>query len=199
MKNWYMAFVASLTGLALLFLGGHDAMGASAPKAIVFKKCLKCHQEYKEMKNVVAGDFYSRSRKAKSISVKVGKKIVLVKYDKNTTVKNVPSIKKLKKPVPVLVHYEKVGADLVATSIVAKPKFKVPEKQLMDTAELARLVAQGPAKAGYTLVDSRPGIRYKEGHIPTAISIPFPKMNELRGKLPKDKESLLIFYCGGFR
>ena len=99
----------------------------------------------------------------------------------------------------MLVHYKKVGQDLVATSIIAKPKFKVPEKQLLGTQELAKLVAQGPSNAGYTLVDSRPGIRYREGHIPTAISIPFPKMKDLKDKLPKDKNRLLIFYCGGVR
>ncbi len=192
------ALYAALAFL-IFFVWGGSAIGAKAPDTMVFKKCLKCHEDYKSMKNVVAGDFYSRSRKAKSISVKVGKKIVLLKYDKNTTIKNAPSIKKLKRPVPVLVHYKKVGNDLVATNIVVKPKFKVPEKQLIETQELAKLVAQGPSKAGYTLVDARPGIRYQEGHIPTAISIPFPKMKDLKHKLPKDKNRLLIFYCGGFR
>ena len=182
-----------------LFIWGGSAIGAKAPDVMVFNKCLKCHEDYKTMKDIVAGDFYSRSRKAKSISVKVDNKFVVLKYEKDTTIKNVPNIKKLKKPVPVLVHYKKVGQDLVATSIIAKPKFKVPEKQLIETQEFAKLVAQGPSNAGYTLVDSRPGIRYREGHIPTAISIPFPKMKDLKDKLPKDKNRLLIFYCGGVR
>ena len=76
--------------------GGGSAIGAKAPDVMVFNKCLKCHGNYKTMKDIVAGDFYSRSRKAKSISVKVGNKFVVFKYEKDTTIKNVPSIKKLK-------------------------------------------------------------------------------------------------------
>jgi rhodanese-related sulfurtransferase len=87
----------------------------------------------------------------------------------------------------------------VATEIVAKPKMKVPKEQLIATPELAKLVGQGPEKGGYTLIDSRPGIKFQEGHIPTALSIPFPKMTQLKGKLPKDKNRLLIVYCEGVR
>ena len=192
-----MFWVLFLGFVWLLFPTAIYAGDKSSPK--VFGKCLKCHSEYKDMKNIIAGDFYSRSRKAKSLQIKVGNRMELVKYDQNTTIKNIPSIKALRRPVPVLIHYKKVGPDLVATRILAKPKFKVPKEQLMSTPELAKLVSQGPEKAGYTLVDARPGIRYKEGHIPTAISIPFPKMKDLAWKLPKDKSRLLIFYCGGFR
>lgn len=192
---------AGLTGLALAVLA---VMGLSASPAaaevIAAKKCLKCHAEIKDMKNVVAGDFQSRSNKAKSISVMVAPgKNIIVKFTPQTTVTNVPSIKKLKKPIPVQVTYVKQGSDLVATAIVAKPKIKVPDKQLMGVKELAALVAQGPQKGGYTLVDSRPGIRYNEGHIPGAVMMPFPKMPEMMGKLPEDKGALVIFYCQGFR
>lgn len=199
MKQWRTMFwILVLGAVCLVFPAAHLHAGDKSPPKI-FGKCLKCHADYKDMKNIVAGDFYSRSRKAKSLQIKIGNKMELVKYDQNTTVKNIKSIKALKRPVPVLIHYKKVGADLMATQIIAKPKFKVPLDQLINTRELAKLVSRGPKKAGYTLVDARPGIRYKEGHIPTAISIPFPKMKDLAWKLPKDKNSLLIFYCGGFR
>jgi rhodanese-related sulfurtransferase len=70
---------------------------------------------------------------------------------------------------------------------------------LIQVGELAKLVDLGPEKGGYTLVDSRPGPAYMKGHIPTAISIPFPKMKEMTTKLPQDKDQLLIFYCQGYR
>jgi rhodanese-related sulfurtransferase len=57
----------------------------------------------------------------------------------------------------------------------------------------------GKQKGEYTLVDSRPGNLYMTAHIPTAISIPFPKMKEMMAKLPKDKNRRVIFYCEGFR
>ena len=110
-----------------------------------------------------------------------------------------PDIKSLKGTVAMQVHYKMAGKDRVATKIVAKPKFKVSEEQLIKVEELAKLVAQGPEKGGYTLIDSRPPGGYQKGHIPTAISIPFPKMKAMAGKMPNDKESMVIFYCQGFR
>ena len=190
--------------LALLLATGVTASfalaGPARAEVMADKKCLKCHAEIKDMKNVVAGDFQSRSNKAKSISVEVapGKNIIL-KFTPQTTVSNVPGIKALKKPIPVQVTYKKEGSDLVATAIVAKPVIKVPESQLIDVKEVAALVAQGPEKGKYTLVDSRPPIRFNEGNIPTSINMPFPKMPDMMGKLPKDKSQLVIFYCQGFR
>ncbi len=187
-----VAAMISVMGLAL--------PAVSQAKVIANKKCLKCHTEIKDMPNVVAGDFQSRSNKAKSITVDVGDgKVEVLKFTPQTTVKNVPNIKALKKPIPVQVTYEQKGKDLVATAIVAKPVIKVPEKQLIDVKELAALVKKGPAKGGYMLVDSRPGVRYQEGHIPTSVAMPFPKMPEMMDKLPKDKKALVIFYCEGFR
>lgn len=55
-----------------------------------------------------------------------------------------------------------------------------------------------PPKKGVMLIDSRPAARqYDPGHIPGAINIPDSKFDELAGKLPQDKNTLLIFYCGG--
>ena len=190
--------------LAVLLAAGVTASFALAGPAwaevMANNKCLKCHAEIKGMENVVAGDFQSRSNKAKSISVMVapGKNIIL-KFTPQTTVENVPNIKALKKPIPVQVTYKKEGSDLVATAIVAKPVIKVPDNQIIGAKELAALVAQGPDKGGYTLVDSRPPIRFNEGNIPTSINIPFPKMPDMMGKLPKDKSQLVVFYCQGFR
>jgi len=164
---------------------------------MVSKKCMNCHQELKDVKNVVAGDFYSRSGKAGSIQVQVDEDMRILKYRPETRVVNVPEIKSLKAPIPVRVHYKAEGEDLVATEIVAKPEIKVEESQLLSTEELKKLVAED--SGDFTLADSRPGIKYQESHIPGAISIPFPKMAEMKGKLPEDKDQLLAFYCGGFR
>ena len=97
------------------------------------------------------------------------------------------------------VHYDMVGSDRVAKEIVVKPKIEVPEDQIITAKELAKLVEMGPEKGGYTLVDSRPGPGYMKGYIPTAISIPFPKMKDMMDKLPKEKDSMVIFYCQGYR
>jgi rhodanese-related sulfurtransferase len=50
------------------------------------------------------------------------------------------------------------------------------------------------------LVDARPyKPKFVKGHVPTAVSIPDSQFDELKGKLPIDKDTQLIFYCGGFK
>lgn len=185
---------------AFILLPYQEAGAAKAPQTpqMQSKRCLNCHKTYKEMQDIVTGTFKSRSNKAKSIQVTIDNRMELLKYTPETTVKNVPDIKAIKEPMTVRVHYKRVGKDLVATEIVVKPKMEVPKDQLMEVEELAKLVALGPEKGGYTLVDTRPPIKFNAEHIPTSISIPFPKM-KTTDKLPKDKNSLVIFYCEGFR
>jgi rhodanese-related sulfurtransferase len=49
------------------------------------------------------------------------------------------------------------------------------------------------------IIDSRPKKpKYDKGHIPSAISIPESQFEKLQGKLPRDSQVPLIFYCGGF-
>lgn len=53
---------------------------------------------------------------------------------------------------------------------------------------------------GAMLIDSRPAqTKYNKGHIPTAISIPTTQWDELSGRLPADKATPIVFYCGGFK
>lgn len=56
-----------------------------------------------------------------------------------------------------------------------------------------------PPKKGVMLIDSRPAARqYDPGHIPGAINIPDTQFDKQVDKLPADKSTLLIFYCGGY-
>jgi rhodanese-related sulfurtransferase len=55
------------------------------------------------------------------------------------------------------------------------------------------------SKTEMILVDSRPKEgKYDQGHIPTAISIPDTHFEKMTDLLPVKKETLLLFYCGGF-
>lgn len=55
-----------------------------------------------------------------------------------------------------------------------------------------------PPKKGVMIIDSRPAARqFDPGHIPGAINIPETQFEKLVAKLPADKATLLIFYCGG--
>lgn len=60
-------------------------------------------------------------------------------------------------------------------------------------------VAQQITTNQAVLVDSRPKKpKFDKGHIPTAVSIPDSEFEKLKGKLPADKGTALIFYCEGF-
>ena len=55
-----------------------------------------------------------------------------------------------------------------------------------------------PPKKGVMIIDSRPAARqYDPGHIPGAINIPDSQFDKQVDKLPADKATLLLFYCGG--
>ena len=57
-----------------------------------------------------------------------------------------------------------------------------------------------PPRDDVTIIDSRPKrAKYDKGHIPGAISIPDRKFDTLKGALPENKDTLLIFYCGGLK
>jgi hypothetical protein len=196
--GWRYPTLAVMLAAGLLLAWGAPA-ALAGQKAKVHKPCMNCHTEFKDQENLVAGELNSRSMKAKSMSITVGGEVEVIKFTDQTKVENIDKIKSLKKPIPVAVLFEQKGADRVATLVKAKPKIVVPEKQLIGVKELAKLVAMGPKKGKYTLIDSRPPIRYTEGHIPTSLAIPFPAMPKKMGMLPKDKSELVIFYCGGFR
>ena len=63
---------------------------------------------------------------------------------------------------------------------------------------LVQQYAKVPQPEGAMIIDSRPyQPKYVNGHIPTAVSIPDSQFDKMTDKLPQDKNTLLIFYCGG--
>ena len=69
--------------------------------------------------------------------------------------------------------------------------------KIVDT-EFVSQVVEGKEKG--LVVDSRPARKkYDMGHIPGSINIPFSAFAKMTDKLPKDKDALLVFYCGGLK
>ncbi len=63
---------------------------------------------------------------------------------------------------------------------------------------LVQQYAKVPQPEGAIIIDSRPyKPKYVNGHIPTAVSIPDSQFDKMTDKLPQDKNTLLLFYCGG--
>jgi hypothetical protein len=162
------------------------------------KGCLKCH-EYDKQDNVLAGKLKDVSRKAKTIALQIGKNLEVVHFDDATVLENAPTFKKIPKNESVKIIYTKKAGKTYAKEVVVKKGLEVPKEKLISAEEVAKLVAQGPEKGKYVLLDSRPGKNYDEGHIPTAKKMPFFKFDKFKDKLlPKDKDALQIYYCGGF-
>lgn len=64
----------------------------------------------------------------------------------------------------------------------------------------AEFVAKKIADNDAIIVDARPQVaKYNKGHLPSAINIPFTHFEKLKGKLPSDGTTPLIFYCGGLK
>ena len=53
--------------------------------------------------------------------------------------------------------------------------------------------------AGAVIVDARPARKFKKGHVPTALNIPLRQFDAMMAKLPADKGTELIYYCGGYK
>jgi hypothetical protein len=82
----------------------------------------------------------------------------------------------------------------------APAKTEAPDWRFHDIVDVA-FVKQHvtiPLTDGVMLIDARPKrAKYDKGHIPMAVSIPDSRFAKMTDKLPKDKTTLLIFYCGG--
>ncbi len=177
---------------------------AAAPQAkpTMAKLCANCHQP---QPGTIRGNFDSVAYKTKSIQVKIDEATELLRFDDKLTILNVQApadspeqpLRGLKKGKEIRIDYTEKDGRKVATLISAKIPIKVaPEKQV-KTEEMEKLVAQGPEKGKYMLIDARPLPRVQEGFIPTAVNIPFPAFEKMKDKLPADKAMLIVYYCAG--
>lgn len=181
-------FLASTLVLAFLLTGC-----ASAPSD-TSQSAKAPAQTEQRTQNVYAGSIVGKSNKARTISISVGKEnqaqTMMVKFDDNTQGLNFAE-----KGEAAVIAWEQRGDDKFATEV--KPKLaKLPEGVTeIKVDEMYALVSSG---AEMTVADARPESRYDQAHLPGAISISVPKLKKMGEKaLPKDKDRLLVFYCGG--
>ena len=183
---------AGIVAAALLLTAGVSVAGE---KPSVTKPCIGCHDAED---GLVRGRLTNLSKKASTLQVSVGEATWVFSFDQGTSFANTDSIKGLKPNGETAVTFTRKGKRLYASSIAVKPKFEVPEDQLVDTAFIQKLIEKTPEEGRYVLVDARPGPKYHEGHIRNAVSMPFPAFDKMKGKvLPAAKDIQVIFYCGG--
>lgn len=141
----------------------------------------------------IKGKIQSISRKAKTIQlmdVKT-KKIEVIRFGQGTQFINAESIKEFIINDVILIDYEP-GREAKS---IKRVLVELPADKIIKTDEIVKLL-EGPSSE-YLIVDARPVKAYDVGHIPNAIVIPTKTMKGKMDLLPKDKNKLLIFYCGG--
>ena len=195
-RNKTLMLLAALAAATFSTAGNADA-----GKPSVGGPCQKCHTA---VPGAVRGNLGTVSPEFNSLQVKAGSLVWIVKYDDKTRVidgekiSGPESLKDLPISKEILVSYAGDESKPVATEIAVKQPYKVPDEQKITNAEVVNLVAMGPEKGQYTLIDARPNGAYLTGHIPTAISLPFDSFEEnCSVVLPQDKDKLIVFYCGG--
>ncbi|MCM2324021.1 MAG: rhodanese-like domain-containing protein [Oligoflexia bacterium] len=166
------------------------------------KVCLNCHEPREQ---VYRGYFESVAFKAKAIQLKTDDATLIFKFDEEKLKvelgdKTHPAehLREVKKGHEIEIKYEERDGEKHVVALELKPPIDLPAEKLISVAEVAKLVALGSEKGKFLLVDSRPLPRFQEGFIPTAVNLPYPAFKKLAAdRLPKDKDTFLIFYCGG--
>jgi rhodanese-related sulfurtransferase len=193
--------IACLT-LAMLAIVPTAAPAAEQEKPGSAKVCLNCH---KPEANNLRGHWESVAMKSSSLQIRIDNAAQVLKFDRNSLkVLNAVEqgglekmLKGIRKGHEVRIEYTEKDGGMVATVVAAKPPVKLAPSETISLAEVEKLVAQGPEKGNFTLIDSRPGLRFKEGAIPGAVNLPYPEFDKFADRLPVDKNRLVIFYCAG--
>ncbi len=197
------------TLVGALALGAQFAL-AQAPATAPAEKakppqpamCAACHKLAPQQ---MGGYLESAALKSQSVQLDVGAAAPqILRFDAKTLkviddgVEKTPEhLRDVKKRHETRVTWvEKDGAKFV-TEIRFKGPVKIDPKNLIDYAGVAKIVDGAPGSAAYTLIDSRPLVRFQEGAIPGAIHLPFIGFDKFADRLPKDKAQLIVFYCGG--
>jgi len=199
--------IAAVLATGILVAGQAIAQEKAAPaapqaKPTVAKVCGNCHQP---QPGTIRGNFDSVAYKTKSIQIKIDEATEIVRFDDKTQIANLQApadtpnepLRALKKGKEVRIDYTEKDGKKVATAVIVKPPIKVAPEKMVKTEDVEKLVAQGPEKGKYLLIDARPLPRFQEGGIPTAINIPFPAFEKMKDKLPADKTTLIVYYCAG--
>jgi len=184
-----------LYSFTLLLVCLFAAAPSFAAKPTTAAACKQCHQP---ADNIVRGTLFGISENFKTIQVTVGSLIWVIKYGDDLKIEGADKLSAIPKEKEISVTFTGPEKTPYAVSLAVKQPAKLPADKLISAGELSKLIAPGPDKGRFVLIDSRPAARYNEGHLPSAVNLPLDKFDTMKDKvLPKEKDTLLIFYCGG--
>ncbi len=191
-------------GLAYASLAGAQTPAtpaAPAAKSSMAPICGTCH---KPAPGVLHGYFENVAFKSGSIQLGLGSRMEIVRFDAKTlqvrdagAARAAEHLGKVRQGHEARIEFTEKDGVKYASLVALKGPIKIAPEKLVSYEDVAKLVALGPEKGAYTLVDSRPFPRFQEGTIPTAINLPYPAFDKLLERLPADKERLLVFFCQG--
>ena len=192
----------AILAMALAALGAGAALAqAPAGRPTIPQICTSCHQA---QPGSLQGIFENVAFKSQSIQLKIDAYTEIVRFDPKTlkvvdggVAKPTDALRDIAKNREARIDYVETDGTKLATQISFKGPIKVAPEKLVNYVEVEQLVAQGPERGNYTLIDSRPLPRVQEGTIPTAINLPYPAWDKSVDRLPKDKGRFTIFFCQG--
>jgi predicted sulfurtransferase len=187
-KKWATILLSLFVCSGLILFS--SAGMAQQEKPQIAKPCTQCH---KPDENMLRGLLGGVSEKAETLSIVIGPATWLVKFDDKTEVKGEKSLTKIPRDKEVSVTFVKKNGDLYAKTLSVKPPAQVPKEKLVTVDMVADHIKKGDA----VIIDSRPKVRYNDGHIVGALNIYDAEFDKNIDKLPKDKNQLIIFYCAG--
>ena len=190
--------------VALALAPGAFAQAPAVAKAAIPKLCTNCHQSGAGQ---LHGLFEDVAFKSTAMQLKIDAATEIVRFDPKALKvvvagepKDPEALRDVRKGHEARIEFAEKDGVKTATAISFKGPIKIAPEKLVAYDEVARLVAQGPEKGGYLLVDSRPPLRVQEGTIPTSINLPFTTagFDKLAAeRLPADKSTRIIFFCQG--
>jgi len=201
-KHKFFSRVALGALVAFIFSSGILLDTAPLSPAVAYAKEAK--QQLPRGEVLTKGVVKGISQKAKMITLdQKDKGFCFIKFNDKTVFKNVESAGKLKAGEKIKIHYKKMGGENVALE-VGKILVKLPEGVVeIQTKALEEIVA-GKKTGKFVLIDARPQPKFRENHIPGAVSVPYAKLKKVADSQEKglkllhfDKDATLIFYCGG--
>jgi hypothetical protein len=169
---------------------------AGSEKARMTPICAECH---KDDGKTIWGTIAPGSQQEGSFKVLAGKDTWNVRYDKDSKLKKLSTVRDLADEKAVKVAFRSEGgAQVYAEQVSYKSnfKFKNPE-DIVSVGEVAELLRKDPKEGNYVIFDSRGYDNFIEGHLPNAVLLPHYQFQEYRDRMPKDKNTLIVAYCRG--
>lgn len=178
------------------------AFAQSSPaKPSMAPVCGTCH---KPVEGTMRGYLDNVTLKSSAMQLNLGTGIEIVKFDPKLLkvvdagqTKPGDYLRDVKKGHEVRIEFEETNGTKTATLVSLKGPIQIAREKLIGYEAVEKLVAVGPKKSPYVLIDSRPAVRFQEGTIPTAVNLPFPAFDKFLYRLPQDKDRLVVFFCQG--